>query len=274
MLAPGMTVGGYRVERILGRGGMAEVYEATQLCLDRPVALKVLAPEVRADAELRERFRREGRAQAALEHPSVVPIYEAGEWDGTPFIAMRLVRGPTLKALVGTLDPPRALRLLGQVAAALDEAHGQGLVHRDIKPQNVLVAPPDRALLADFGLTRADRSGDPRLTRTGQLMGSIDYMPPEQAQGEGTGPAGDRYAFACVAFECLTGRLPYVRPVPAAVLFAHLTEPPPRPSEAGLPAALDDVFARGLAKDPAQRPATARELITHVAAALRVGAPA
>jgi serine/threonine kinase PknH len=273
MLEPGTTVGGqYRVERMLGRGGMAEVYEATELSLERTVALKLLAPELAHDERLRERFRREGLMQAAVEHPSIVPVYAACCTDDSALIAMRLIRGTDLKTLIldGSLDTARAVRLLDMVAAALDAAHARSLVHRDVKPHNVLVDETGWAFLADFGLTRASASELTRLTATGQLVGSIDYMAPEQIAGEEPAACGDVYSLACVLFECLTGSLPFAKPTQAAVLFAHISQPPPPVSghRPDLPAALDSVLARGMAKDPTARHACATELMADAREAL------
>ena len=210
MLEPGTDIGAYRIEGLLGRGGMGIVYEATQHSLGRKVALKLLAADLSFDESFRRRFRREGRLQAGLDHAHIVPIYEAGELeDHGLFIAMRLVRGSTLKELVksGELDGERTLRLLRPVADALDSAHEADLVHRDIKPQNILVGRRDHAYLADFGLTRAP--GDTAFTKTGQFVGTLDYIAPEQIRGEQPGPASDLYSFAAVAYECFTGTVPF-----------------------------------------------------------------
>jgi serine/threonine protein kinase len=264
VLAEGEEIKGYRIERLLGRGGMGEVYEATQLELERPVAFKVLHAGLADDGGLRLRFRREGQLQATLEHPHVVTVYEAGEIDEGLFLAMRLIDGVTLKRLVvaAELDPRRSLAILAPVADALDAAHAQGLVHRDVKPQNILVAPGDYPFLADFGLTRGrDQSA---FTRTGQLVGTIDYVSPEQVRGEPAEASSDIYALSSVLYECLTGSVPYVRPSDAAVLYAHLNEDPPsvRAVRDDLPAGLDAVIARGMAKEPEDRPASATELIS------------
>jgi serine/threonine protein kinase len=262
-LALGTITGGYRIEGILGRGGMGIVYAARQLSLDRPVALKLLSPALSDDEEFRERFRREGRIQAAIDHPHIVTIHEAGELEDGLFLAMRLIHGPSLKELVTLEDvaPDRALRLLAPIADALDSAHAVGLVHRDVKPQNILVGARDHPFLADFGLTKsADSVG---LTKTGQFVGTMDYISPEQIRGELASPASDTYSLAAVLVQCLTGAVPFPRDTDAAALYAHLIEPPPRVTERRreLPPALDEVVAAGMAKDPADRPATATELI-------------
>jgi serine/threonine protein kinase len=257
------VVAGYRIDSTLGEGGMGTVYRATQLSLQRVVALKVLTAELSSDPDFRERFRREGLLQAALDHPHIVTVYEAGEAEGRLFLAMRMVEGPTLKDLIlrRQLEHRRALRLLTQVAEALDAAHAKGLIHRDVKPQNVLVGAGDHAYLADFGLTKAN--DDAAMTATGQFVGTIDYISPEQARGSRATAASDTYALTAVLCECLSGRVPFERPTEERVLLAHLTEPPPCLSELrpDLPAAMDEVVARGMAKDPADRPASAGELM-------------
>jgi hypothetical protein len=269
MLQTGATIAGYRIEGVLGSGGMGVVYEATQLSLDRTVALKVLAPQAGADPAFRERFRREAMLQAALDHPHIVTVHEAGESDEGLFIATRLVRGQNLKQLSGDgLAPARALAILQQVASALDAAHAAGLVHRDVKPQNVLVDDRDYAYLADFGLIKDAR--EPGLTQTGEYVGTLDYVSPEQIRGEPMTAASDLYAFAAVLYECLSGEVPYPRDTEAALLYAHLSEEPPRLTErrAELPPALDAVVTRGLAKDPGDRFATAAELVHAARSAL------
>ena len=230
MLERGTTIAGYRIDGVLGQGGMGTVYEATQLSLDRVVALKLLAAHLSEDVGFRERFRREGQIQARLEHPHIVTVYEAGETEHGLFIAMRLVRGRTLKNLITTreLDVDRTLKILEPVAEALDEAHGIGLIHRDIKPQNVLVGGRDHSFLADFGLTKG--TTETSLTKTGHFVGTFDYIPPEQINGERATAASDIYSLAGVIYECLTGEVPYPKPAEAAVLYAHVADPPPRPT--------------------------------------------
>ncbi|MEA2168700.1 MAG: serine/threonine kinase PknH, partial [Solirubrobacteraceae bacterium] len=277
-LGEGARVGPYRLERLLGRGGMAVVYEATHESIGRTVALKLISPDLTAPDVL-DRFRQEARMQAALDHPHAVTIYEAGTFEGSPYIAMRLVQGTTLAGLIdaGSLTSARTLRLIEQIAGALDAAHAAGLVHRDVKPRNVLVDDDDNAFLADFGLTR---SGDTEgATASGQFMGTIAYVAPEVVSGEASTPAADRYALAAVLFECLTGTTVFPRPTQAAVLFAHTHEPPPRVSgrREGIPAALDEVLIAGLAKAPAARPARAADLVARARAALtgiELGPPA
>ena len=272
-MRPGDQVAGYQIESVLGRGGMGVVYAATQLSLNRSVALKVLPAELRDDPVFRARFQREGEIQASIDHPNIVTVYEAGETDEGLYLAMRRVRGSNLKKLIssGELDGERAVRLLEPVADALDHAHAAGLTHRDVKPQNILVGDDGHAYLADFGLTRtATESG---LTKTGQFVGTVDYCSPEQIRGETPSDAGDIYALTAVLYECLSGQVPYPRPSPHAVLFSHLSEPPPKVTEQRpeLPEALDDVIARGMAKDADARPSSATELVADAARALTTG---
>jgi hypothetical protein len=273
MLPQGTTLAGYRIDGVLGQGGMGTVYEATQLSLDRVVALKLLAAHLSNDMAFRARFRREGQVQARLEHPHVVTVYEAGETEQGLFIAMRLVRGRTLKELVNAreLDVARTLKILAPVAEALDEAHGMGLIHRDIKPQNVLVGRRDHSFLADFGLTKGPTEAS--LTKTGHFVGTFDYISPEQINGEAATAASDVYSLAGVLYECLTGTVPFPKQVEAAVLYAHVADPPPKPSDTRpeLPAQLDDVIARAMAKNPAERYGSATELIEETERALARG---
>jgi len=265
----GSELAGYRIERLLGRGGMSVVYLAEDLRLKRKVALKLLAPELAADERFRERFLRESELAASLDHPNVIPIYEAGEAEGVLYIAMRFVEGTDLKTLLereGKLEPRRALALVGQVAEALDTAHEHGLVHRDVKPGNVLLASlggREHCYLSDFGLTKAT-SSDSGLTETGQFVGTADYVAPEQIDRRPLDGRADVYALGCVLFECLTGEPRYKSDRLMATLWSHLNASPPRASErnAELPAGLDPVLARALAKDPADRYATCRELVT------------
>jgi len=249
---------------------MGAVYEATQLSLNRVVALKLLAPNLSDDPGFRARFEREGQVQAALDHEHIVPVFEAGQSEYGLFLAMRLIAGPTLKQLIldGDLDPRRSLRLLAQVAYALDAAHEAGLIHRDIKPQNILIGKGDHAYLADFGLIKAP--DEARLTGTGQFIGTIDYVAPEQIQGDPATPASDCYALTGVLYECLTGEVPFPKPSEAATLHAHVMSPPPTVSERrpDLPPALDGVIAQGMAKDPWSRPSLATELIQAASRAL------
>ncbi|MBA2462898.1 MAG: serine/threonine protein kinase, partial [Actinobacteria bacterium] len=272
MLQPGAIVAGYRISALIGQGGMGTVYEATQIALDRTVALKLVSPRISADPIFVERFRREGRLQATLDHPHIITVYEAGESEEGLYLAMRLVRGSNLKDLIlgRELDAGRSLRVLLQVGDALDAAHESGLIHRDIKPQNILVsaAGRDHAFLADFGVSKTP--GVQSLTSTGYMVGTLDYVSPEQIKGHQASKASDIYAFAAVLYECLTGIVPFPRDTDAAVLYAHMTEPPPDVTERRpeLPARLGKALQRGMAKDPADRPASARELLDEVQLAL------
>ena len=258
----GAELAGYRIEAVAGRGGMGVVYRAWHLGLERPVALKVIAPDLAARDEFRARFRRESRLAAALDHPHVLPIYEAGEHDGVLFIAMRWVDGTDLgrelhQSAAG-LAVDRAVTLTAQVAGALDAAHARGLVHRDIKPANVLIVEEgsiEHAYLADFGLAKRDDTGG--LTDTGRWLGTVDYAAPEQIGGGEVGPPADVYALGCVLFATLTGRPPFERESAVAVAYAQIHDPPPR---TGVSSALDAVVARALAKDPRARFASAGEL--------------
>jgi predicted Ser/Thr protein kinase len=263
-LAPGSRFGRYRIDGIAGQGGMGVVYRATELGLDRSVALKVITPAFAHDEEFRERFKRESKLAASIEHPNVIPVYEAGEHGGVLFLAMRYVDGTDLGSLLrreGRLEPIRAARLVAQMGAALDAAHAAGLVHRDVKPANALIAFDDHVYLSDFGLTKRVASGS-ALTKTGHLVGTVDYVAPEQVEGSAVDARTDVYSLGCVLFHLVTGRLPYEKPSEMAKLFAHLHEAPPVPSEyvPGLPSGLDAVVARSMAKDPSERWLSAGDL--------------
>ena len=273
-LVPGEAFGRYRVEAEIGRGGQAVVYRATQVDLDRQVALKVFDDGYLQRSGAAERFRREAVAAGRLEHPRIVPVYDAGEIGGRAFISMRLVPGDTLAervARTGPLPRDEALDVLSDIAEALDFAHANGTVHRDVKPANILLEPGG-AWLSDFGLVRLDDM--PGLTRRGDWLGTPEYVSPEQVEGDPATQSSDVYALAAVAFEALTGRAPFLRREPSAILLAHVRDERPRASEVrpGLPPALDAALARGLAVDPAERPPSARELVQSLAEALD-GAP-
>ncbi|HEX6026628.1 MAG TPA: protein kinase [Solirubrobacter sp.] len=262
---------GYRIDSIVARGGMGVVYRATDLSLERPVALKLIAPELSEDELFRRRFLKEPRLAAALDHPHVVPIYEAGEHDGQLYLVMRFVEGEDLRTLMrreGGVPPQRALAILGQMASALDAAHRRGLVHRDVKPANVLVDGDGHAYLTDFGVTKQLGSGES--TVTGQLVGTLDYMAPEAIRGEAVDGRADVYALACILHACFAGSPPFHRASEAQTMFAHLQEPPPplpeRPE-------LDPVLRKGLAKEPAERYGTCGELIAAARAALAESPP-
>jgi serine/threonine-protein kinase len=243
---------------------MGVVYRATDVALERSVALKLLAPELARDESFRRRFATESKVAASLDHANVIPIYHAGDCDGVLYLAMRFVRGEDLRLRLhraGRLEPAAAARLVAQVGSALDAAHEAGLVHRDVKPANVLLDDHEHAYLTDFGLTKRV-AADTVETRTGQILGTLDYIAPEQIRGEPLGPYTDVYALACMTVHLLTGEVPFTVPTEEGKLWAHLSEPPPRPSarRPELSRALDAVLARAMAKDPALRYATAGEL--------------
>ena len=242
----GSVVAGHRITRLIGRGGMGVVYEAVEESLGRTVALKLVAPERAGEPGFRERFIAESRLAAAIEHPNVLPVFKAGEEDGLLFLAMRFVDGADLRSL-SPLDPTRAAHVAAQIGAALDAAHARRLVHRDVKPANVLIAPGDHAYLADFGLVKALDESTAH-TGTGTLVGTLDYVAPERIRGESDGPAADLYSLGCVLYFTLTGTVPFPLEGTERKLWAHLSEPPPR-----LGSPFDAVIARALAKDPAER---------------------
>ncbi|ULE34078.1 serine/threonine-protein kinase [Mycobacterium sp. IDR2000157661] len=266
----GTTFGPYELQSLIGVGGMGEVYRAYDTARERTVALKVLRADMAADPDFQERFRRESRVAARLQEPHVIPVHDFGDIDGVLYIDMRLVEGASLKELLrtaGALPPSRAVSVIGQVAAALDAAHGNGLVHRDIKPENVLLTPDDFVYLVDFGI--AHGGGEASVTKTGLVLGSCAYMAPERISGERGGPASDVYSLACLLYECLTGRAPFEAGDLREVMGAHLFTAPPRPSimRRGVGRGFDDVVARGMAKKPADRFPTAGDLAKAAAAA-------
>ena len=264
----GTQFAGYRIEGVVGRGGMGVVYRATELALDRPVALKLIAPELAGDDSFRERFLRESRLAASIDHAGILPVYAAGEADGELFLATRFVPGTDLRSLIdgGPLPAQRALGLVGQVADALDAAHERGLVHRDVKPGNVLVDAADHCYLCDFGLTTQLVDGG--TTATGRLAGSLDYLAPEQIRrGEVDGRA-DQYALACVLYELLSGAPPFRRETEAQTLWAHMQE-----ESTPLLAydELDPIFTRAFAKEPEERYEDCNAFTDDARAALGLG---
>src|SRR6476620_8865105 len=279
----GSVIAGYRIESVIGRGGMATVYRAEDTRLGRKVALKLLSTALAANEQFRQRFIRESRLAASLDHPNIVPIYEAGDADGVLFIAMRYVVGSDMKDLLardGALDPERAVRLFTQIGDALDAAHELGLVHRDVKPGNILIThthehgdhvTAEHVYLTDFGLTKRSSSLSGGLTGTGHFLGTVDYVAPEQIQGKPVGPAADMYALGCLLYECLTGRVPFRRDDDAAVLWAHLIEAPPPPAvlRPELPTGVNAVVARAMAKFPEERFASCHEMVRALADAVR-----
>lgn len=256
----GRSFGDYQIRGLLGSGGMGEVFEAFDVRSSRTVALKLLRQEMMSSPSYRERFERESRIAARLTEPHVIPIHSFGEIGGVLYLDMRMVQGMDLGRILGThgaLAPGRAVAIVAQIASALDAAHADGLVHRDVKPENVLVTPTDFAYLVDFGIAH---SGDAtRLTETGSTIGSFAYMAPERFDDASPAPSADIYALTCVLYECLTGSKPFPQRTVQGLIAAHSASPPPH-----LPAALstfDAVIARGMAKDPAQRFRTCAELV-------------
>ena len=269
----GREIAGYRIDGVIGRGGMGVVYLADHLRLGRRVALKLLPHELSQDVGYRARFLHESRLAAALDHPNVVPVHDAGEAGGLLYIAMRFVDGTDLRTLLadGPLEPRRALALAAQIATALDTAHARGLVHRDVKPGNILVDDADHAYLTDFGIAvELDSSAAPG-GGPGSTAGTLAYLAPEQIDGGPLDGRADQYALACLVYECLAGRPPFAgRTSGMALLWAHLEEPPPAVTDAapGLPVALDAALARGLAKQPGDRFPSCTALIAAVRDAL------
>jgi serine/threonine protein kinase len=269
----GRRLGHYRIDGVLGKGGMSVMYRATDIRLGRKVALKIIAEHLTEDPEFRERFVDEARNTSAIDHANVVPLYDFGEVDGLLYIAMRLVDGSDLASLIkdGPLEPERALALLSQVAEALDNLHGRGLVHLDVKPANVLVtsreSTAEHVYVADFGLTRRGATG--HRTRGGDFLGSPTYAAPEHLRGEPVDARTDAYSLACVLFACLSGRPPYQGAVPE-VIQGHLNRDVPSLTEQArnLPPAIDDVIRRGMAKTQTQRYASCRDLIAAARQAL------
>ncbi|MGH2684292.1 MAG: serine/threonine-protein kinase, partial [Actinomycetota bacterium] len=271
--AVGSTIGSYLIEAPLGRGGMGVLFRAADqrpATKGRRVALKVLSPSLAADDRFRRRFERESQMAASLDHPNIVPVFEAGEDAGVLYIAMRYVEGEDLHAYLartGPLDPAAAIALLSQIGAALDAAHEHALVHRDVKPANILVVGSDgpgapHVYLTDFGVTKhtTSRSG---LTATGQFVGTVEYVAPEQIEGRELDGRADVYSLGCVMFECITGSPPFARERDAATMWAHLSEPPPSATakRPDLPKAIDAVIERALAKSPDDRYGTCGEMM-------------
>ena len=275
-LPVGSSFAGYRIEGVIGRGGMGVLYLATQLSLERRVALKLISPEFADDRLFRERFKREARLAARIDHPNVIPVHEAGEWEGQLFLAMRYVDGTDLRAIIACeekLHPRQAAPIIVQVASALHAAHEGGLVHRDVKPGNVLIENRDgapHAYVTDFGLSKLT-SSTTGLTRTGRWVGTVDYAAPEQVQAGETDARTDVYALGCVLYEALTGQVPFPRSREVSKIVAHVSEPPPPIAEVAPDCpgerALSEIVKRAMAKDPEERYQSARDLARAVTAA-------
>ncbi|MBV9515815.1 MAG: protein kinase [Mycobacteriaceae bacterium] len=271
----GTPFGRYRLVELLGRGGMGEVWRAFDPDMNRVVALKVLPPNFADDKVFQERFRREARSAAGLDEPHVVPIYEFGEIEGRLYVTMRLIHGQDLQVLLegGPLQPARAVGIVEQIAFALDAAHGIGLVHRDVKPSNILVADHDFAYLIDFGIARA--AGETGLTSAGSTVGTWAYMAPERFRTGVADASADTYALTCVLYQSLTGELPFPATSLEQIAVAHMMQPPPKPSllRHEVPATMDEVIATGMAKEPDQRYSTTKQLAWAARGALSAPIP-
>ena len=272
----GAEFAGYRLDALLGHGGMSIVYRAQHIALERKVALKLLSPQLSEDDSFRERFMRESRLAASLDHPNIIPIYEASEFDDVCFIAMRYVEGADLRKRLqaGPLDPTELTTIIDQTANALTAAHVRGLVHRDVKPANILIDPgagrdeSDHVYLSDFGV--AKQTASPGVTRSGTFVGTVDYASPEQIEGNSLDGRADVYSLGCVIYECLTGTSAYDKDSEVALMYAHLLEPPPTVTDKrpDLPAEIDDVIATAMAKSKEERFETPKQLAAALAGVL------
>ncbi len=261
----GKVIAGYRIEERVGRGGMGVVYRAEHLNLRRRAAIKIIAPDLAESEGFRERFTREARIAAALQHPNIVTVYDAGEVDGILYLAMQYIEGNDLAAMLrkdGRLRPYRAIDVIRQVASALDAAHAEGLIHRDVKPANVLIEGRT-AFLTDFGLTKRMDGTHTELTRAGDVVGTIHYVAPEQIEGGKVSARSDVYSLGCLLYHCLTGQVPFSRDTDVAVIYAHLSEPPPKLTalRPELATGLDGVIAKALDKSPDRRFPTCTDLV-------------
>src|SRR5215213_7160559 len=273
----GKVIAGYRIEERVGRGGMGVVYRAEHLNLRRRAAIKIIAPDLAESEGFRERFTREARIAAALQHPNIVTVYDAGEVDGILYLAMQYIEGNDLSAMLrkdGRLRPYRAVDVCRQVASALDAAHAMGLIHRDVKPANVLIEGRT-AFLTDFGLTKRLDGTHAQITRVGDVVGTIHYVAPEQIEGRTVSARSDVYSLGCLLYHCLSGQVPFPRDTDVAVIYAHLSEDPPklstvRPELAG---GLDAVIAKALDKSPDRRFATCADLINAARAVIDAAGP-
>jgi CheY-like chemotaxis protein/predicted Ser/Thr protein kinase len=273
----GTVIAGYRIEERIGRGGMGVVYRAEHLNLRRRAAIKIIAPDLAESSGFRERFTREARIAAALQHPNIVTVYDAGEVDGLLYLAMQYIEGEDLSAILqkdGRLRPYRAIDVCRQVAAALDAAHAMGLIHRDVKPANVLIEGRT-AFLTDFGLTKQLEGTNAQITRVGDVVGTIHYVAPEQIEGRKVSARTDVYALGCLLYHCLSGQVPFAHETDVAVIYAHLSEEPTKLStlQRDLPAGLDAVVAKALDKSPDRRFPTCGDMISAARAVLDAAGP-
>jgi serine/threonine-protein kinase len=272
----GTVIAGYRIEERIGRGGMGVVYRAQHLNLQRRAAIKIIAPDLAESEGFRERFTREARIAAALQHPNIVTVYDAGEVDGMLYLAMQFIQGEDLAAILrrdGRLRPYRAIDVCRQVASALDAAHAMGLIHRDVKPANVLIEGRN-AFLTDFGLTK-QAGTNAQLTRAGDMVGTIHYVAPEQIEGRRVSARSDVYALGCLLYHCLSGQVPFAHETDVAVIYAHLSEQPPKLSELRpeLPDGLDAVMAKALDKSPDRRFPSCGDMISAARAVIDAAGP-
>jgi serine/threonine-protein kinase len=273
----GTVIAGYRIEERIGRGGMGVVYRAEHLNLRRRAAIKIIAPDLAESEGFRERFTREARIAAALQHPNIVTVYDAGELDGLLYLAMQYIQGSDLSAVLRTehrLRPYRAVDVCRQVASALDAAHAMGLIHRDVKPANVLIEGRT-AFLTDFGLTKRLDGEHTQLTRAGDVVGTIHYVAPEQIEGAPVSARTDVYSLGCLLYHCLTGQVPFSRDSDVAVIYAHLSEDPPQITKLRpeLPEGLDGVIAKALDKSPDRRFPSCGDLISAARAVIDAAGP-
>jgi tRNA A-37 threonylcarbamoyl transferase component Bud32/CheY-like chemotaxis protein len=273
----GAVIAGYRIEERIGRGGMGVVYRAEHLNLRRRAAVKIIAPDLAESDGFRERFTREARIAAALQHSNIVTVYDAGEVDGLLYLAMQYIEGSDLAAMLRTesrLRPYRAVDVCRQIAAALDAAHAMGLIHRDVKPANVLIEGRT-AFLTDFGLTKRLEGTHTQLTRAGDVVGTIHYVAPEQIEGAPVSARTDVYSLGCLLYHCLTGQVPFTRDTDVAVIYAHLSEPPPKITRVRpeLPEGLDGIIAKALDKSPDRRFPTCGDLISAARAVIDAAGP-
>jgi tRNA A-37 threonylcarbamoyl transferase component Bud32 len=273
----GRVLAGYRIEERIGRGGMGLVYRGEHLKLRRRAAIKIIAPELADTEGFHERFNREARMAAALQHPNIVTVYDAGEEDGLLYLAMQYIEGSDLSTVLrnqGRLRPYRALDVCRQVAAALDAAHSHGMIHRDIKPANVLIEGRT-AFLTDFGLTKRIEGSQTQLTQAGDVVGTIHYVAPEQIEGGRVDARTDVYSLGCLVYHCLSGELPFARDTDVAVIYAHLSEEPPRLTSVRpeLPAGLDAVIAKALEKAPERRFQTCADMMSAARSVIDAAGP-